>query len=173
LLRSANLSSLVQTDEPLTILAPSDEVVAAFEEREWSNLPESGTQELRDMLRYHIIKGKWTGKELSDGMLLDSSLVTGRLKGGSQKVPVSVTSEKEAKERVKKVGFGDANVLGDPSEFASACGDLAHGTSSRNRHFDDLLGLPNSGTSSRCPPNSHERPSAFDFCRSDLCRIAR
>jgi solute carrier family 25 carnitine/acylcarnitine transporter 20/29 len=115
LLHDANLSSLVQTSEPLTILAPNDDVFAAFEARMWESLPADGSQELSDLLRYHIVKGKWESKELQDGMLLETNLTSAKLKGNNQKIQVSVGSEKGTDEANKKVGFGDANVLKDPS----------------------------------------------------------
>lgn len=119
LLHSSNLSHLLQqTEDPYTILAPMDDILGTGADR-WSSpsLPREGSHEMTDLLRYHLIAGHWDHESLKDRMLLDSELKTSMLKGAKQKIPVSVTVDPHAQALGRSdvtIGFGAANVLGNP-----------------------------------------------------------
>lgn len=132
LLHSSNLSDVVQqNDEPFTILAPTDDILASGADR-WASpsLPPNGSAGMKDLLRYHIVQGRWDPDELSDGMLLDTELKTPLLKEHRQKMPVSVTvdprsaakaaSDSNGDRTPKTVGFAEANVLGDPVKIGNS-----------------------------------------------------
>lgn len=122
-LRNANLSSYLQSDDdkPYTILAPQDE---ALSEKEWQggwsvpDLPDEGTPAMADLLRYHTLPGQHKPSDLNDSMLLDTVLRSEKLKGASQKMPVTVTDDPlspyNAKESSRSLIFGNAVVVGDP-----------------------------------------------------------
>lgn len=146
LLRSVNLSHYVQIPSDdvnaleslarpsYTILAPKDEVLTSSSVsdnwRWWNSLPEPGSKALKEVLEYHILKGKWTPGDLQDGMLLGTELRGDKLKGARQQLVVSVqTPDKpddkddpfRPRSRDKKpakkpgiVGFGGASVIGEP-----------------------------------------------------------
>ncbi|KAM0788877.1 hypothetical protein ACM66B_002961 [Microbotryomycetes sp. NB124-2] len=135
--------------EAYTILAPRDDVFDSH----WltngqaisikgSSLPSPGSQALKELLEYHIVKGKWTVEDLEDGMLVSTVLKGEQLKGDSQRLPVSLSEndlpddgdddddgglfgggwwgsnkkkeDKKKKPRTGVVGFGGASVVADP-----------------------------------------------------------
>ncbi|KAM0750330.1 FAS1 domain-containing protein [Meredithblackwellia eburnea MCA 4105] len=93
-------------------------------------LPAPGSKELKDILQYHIVAGKWVPANLEDGMLLGTELRGDNLKGARQKVQVSVhvaessgrggwdmSSGKGGKNGPRPpgvVGFGGTSVIADP-----------------------------------------------------------
>ncbi|OBZ78881.1 Periostin [Grifola frondosa] len=82
LLHSVNLTSLVNnTNVQQTILAPRDDVISVFGGGE---LPDKGSEELKRLLQYHFIPGRWTPKKLQNGMLLETALEEIGLDGGRQ-----------------------------------------------------------------------------------------
>lgn len=118
-----------------TILAPKDEVLTSSSVSEnwrwWNTLPEPGSNALKEVLEYHILKGKWTPSDLKDGMLLGTELRGDKLKGARQQLVVSVqtpgepddkddpfrprSKDKDLKEKPPGiVGFGGASVIGEP-----------------------------------------------------------
>ncbi|KAK4057844.1 hypothetical protein OIO90_001063 [Microbotryomycetes sp. JL221] len=133
--------------EAYTILAPRDDVFDSH----WltgksdvtirgSSLPSPGSEALKELLEYHIVRGKWTIAELEDGMLVSTVLKGDKLKGASQRLPVSVSEDErpgdddddgdgglfgggwwrsnKKKDRKKPktgvIGFGGASVVADP-----------------------------------------------------------
>lgn len=114
LLRSVDLRSLINdTETKYTILAPRDDVLSLFGGGE---LPEKGSAELKKLLQYHFIPGKWSPKKLTDGMLLETVLEEEGLDGGNQVLSIEVSSDDKKKSAEKSVQFGGAGVIGEPSE---------------------------------------------------------
>lgn len=137
-------SSGASSAEAYTILAPRD---AEFDTH-WfgtdglavagSSLPSPGSQALKELLEYHIVKGKWTQNELEDGTLVPTVLKGDNLKGANQRLPVSVSTAEmpddgddgglfgggwwrmgkgrsdEKKKKPGVVAFGGASVIADP-----------------------------------------------------------
>lgn len=115
-LHSVNLTSLVNnTDAEYTILAPTDEVLELFGDDD-DGFPKDGTDELKRVLSYHFLPGKWTPEKLKDRMLLETALTEPGLRGGRQVLDVQVSKVgKDSKE--KSITFGGASAMGDPSKF--------------------------------------------------------
>ncbi|KAH9811749.1 hypothetical protein DFH28DRAFT_900262 [Melampsora americana] len=128
LFRSANLSTTYldnSTVEPYTILAPRDDVFdgsdpsvsGAWSDR-WATLPANDSQDLRDVLKYHVVRGAHPPEALSDGMLLRTELDLKRTNGSlKQQILVSVSdSDGKGTSRSGKkrslIGFGGVNVVG-------------------------------------------------------------
>ncbi|PCH33751.1 FAS1 domain-containing protein [Wolfiporia cocos MD-104 SS10] len=119
LLHSVDLASLVNdTHTEWTILAPRDDVITLFGDD--SELPERGSDEMRRLLRYHFIPGKWAPKKLSNGMLLETALEEPGLGGGRQVMSVEVNGEDSLKGddgKSKSVRFAGAGTIGDHVEI--------------------------------------------------------
>ncbi|KAF8167748.1 carnitine acyl carnitine carrier [Crassisporium funariophilum] len=112
LLHSVDLTQLINnTDTKYTILAPRDDIFL-FGEPE---LPERGSEELKRLLQYHFIPGRWTPNKLKNGTLLETALQEPGLNGGRQVLPIQVNSDGK-KSADKGIRFGDAGVIGDPIE---------------------------------------------------------
>lgn len=115
LIHSVNLTHLINdTKTHYTILAPRDDVLSIVQQY---GLPKQGSNELKKMLEYHFLPGKWTPKKLVDGMLLESVLQEPGLDDGRQVMQVEVNDDDE-KEDVssRHIRFGGAGIIGDPSE---------------------------------------------------------
>ncbi|EGG03292.1 uncharacterized protein MELLADRAFT_78612 [Melampsora larici-populina 98AG31] len=128
LFRSANLSTTYlgnSTVEPYTILAPRDDVFDGFDPSlsgapsdRWATLPANDSQDLRDVLKYHVVRGVHPPEELSDGMLLSTELDLKRTNGSLKQqilVSVSASDGKGTSRSDKKrslIGFGGVNVVG-------------------------------------------------------------
>ena len=111
LIHSVNLTHLINsTDAKYTVLAPRDDVLNVLGDGE---LPEKGSPELKRMLLYHFIPGKWSDKKLKDGVLLETALQDVGLGGGRQVLDVEV-SDKEG----KNIRFGGAGTIGEHGKFA-------------------------------------------------------
>jgi solute carrier family 25 (mitochondrial carnitine/acylcarnitine transporter), member 20/29 len=114
LLHSVDLASLINdTEVKYTILAPQDDVLSIHGDGE---LPERGTEELRKLLQYHFIPGKWTPAKLEHGMLLETALEETGLDGGRQVLGVQVSPD-EKKPSGKSIKFGGAGIIGEPSKL--------------------------------------------------------
>ncbi|CAK5264591.1 unnamed protein product, partial [Mycena citricolor] len=111
LLHSVNLTGLVNdTNAKYTILAPRDEVFALFGNED---IPERGSEELKKLLQYHFLPGKWQPKDLHDGMLLETALAEEGLDGGPQVLSIGVSSSDKKKDE-RSIKFGGVGVLGEP-----------------------------------------------------------
>ncbi|KAF9462090.1 hypothetical protein BDZ94DRAFT_1290407 [Collybia nuda] len=111
LLHSVNLTSYINdTEAKYTILAPKDEVLSIFGE---GQLPERGSDELKRLLQYHFIPGRWISDKLKDGMLLETALEEEGLDGGRQVLSVEVSKD-EKKPAEKAFRFGGAGIIGEP-----------------------------------------------------------
>ena len=111
LLHSVDLTSLINTtSSKYTILAPRDDVLNVFED---GDLPENGSEELKRLLKYHFIPGRWTPKKLKDGMLLETALEEAGLDGGRQVLDVKVSDDLKGND--KHVRFGGAGTIGEHS----------------------------------------------------------
>ncbi|KAF8642025.1 hypothetical protein AX16_009746 [Volvariella volvacea WC 439] len=120
LLHSVNLTYLINdTDATYTILAPPDDVLSVFADEE---LPKPGTPELKKLLQYHFIPGKWATKKLESGMLLETVLEEEGLNDGKQVLSVEVATDDKDKKKPpeKSVRFGGAGVIGEPIEVGEA-----------------------------------------------------
>ncbi|OJA16128.1 hypothetical protein AZE42_00067 [Rhizopogon vesiculosus] len=116
LIHSVNLAHLINdTETPYTILAPKDDVLSIVQQY---GLPKKGSDELKRMLQYHFLPGKWTPKKLVNGMLLESVLQEPGLDDGRQVMDVEVNDDDE-KEDVssRHIRFGGAGIIGDPIEI--------------------------------------------------------
>ncbi|PPQ62991.1 hypothetical protein CVT24_006097 [Panaeolus cyanescens] len=116
LLHSVDLTHLINTTEPsYTILAPSDTVLSVFTN---GDLPEPGSDELKRMLQYHFIPGKWTPDKLKNATLLETALQEPGLAGGHQVVSVEVSADDKKGDKKKPadktIRFGGAGVLQPP-----------------------------------------------------------
>lgn len=110
LLHSVNLTHLINsTETKYTILAPRDDVLNVLGDGE---LPDQGTEELKRILEYHFIPGKWSEKKLKDGILLETALEDVGLGGGRQVLDVEV-SDKEG----KNIRFGGAGTIGESGKL--------------------------------------------------------
>lgn len=106
LLHSVNLTHLINsTDAKYTILAPRDDVLSVLGDGE---LPERGSAELKRLLEYHFIPGKWSHGKLKDGMLLQTALEDVGLGGRRQVLSVEVNGDQD-----KNIRFGGAGTIGD------------------------------------------------------------
>lgn len=106
LLHSVNLTHLVNDPGTHhTVLALADDVMSLFGD---SDLPEEGSDELRRVLQYHFIPGKWTPKKIKRPMLLETELKEPGLDGGRQVIDIEVTHSnslsKETQVRFNGVG---------------------------------------------------------------------
>ncbi|KAF8634455.1 hypothetical protein AX15_000899 [Amanita polypyramis BW_CC] len=114
LLHSVDLRSLINdTESKVTILAPRDDVLSAYNN---SDLPEEGSPELKKLLQYHFIPGKWTSKKVENGALIETMLEEEGLNGGRQVIGLEVSSDDEKKAITKSIRFGGAGVIGEPVE---------------------------------------------------------
>lgn len=109
LLHSVNLTHLINsTETKYTILAPRDDVLDILGD---GDLPKKGSDELKRILEYHFIPGKWSDKKLKDGILLETALKDVGLAGGRQVLGVEVSDNEE-----KNIRFGGAGTIGDHSK---------------------------------------------------------
>ncbi|KAJ2919313.1 hypothetical protein MD484_g1154, partial [Candolleomyces efflorescens] len=112
LLHSVELTSLINdTDPEYTILAPTDDIFSILGD---SDLPERGSEELKKLLQYHFLPGRWTPNRLENGTLLETELVEQGLGGGRQVLSVDVAPEDPKKKRPKSISFAGAGVIGEP-----------------------------------------------------------
>lgn len=112
LIHSTNLTSLINnTEVKSTILAPTDDVISVLAGPE---LPKPGSEELKRLLQYHFIPGRWLPRKLGDGMLLETELIEDGLGGGRQVLPVEVNADKAVK---NSITFGGVSILDGPSEL--------------------------------------------------------
>ncbi|KAI0041795.1 hypothetical protein FA95DRAFT_1500992 [Auriscalpium vulgare] len=116
LIRSVDLTHFVNdTNSKITILAPQDDVLALFEA---DDLPAKGSEELRRMLKYHFLPGRWTPKSLKDMDLVTTELDEPGLDGGGQVLEVEVSDDKKKKAGTSpSIRFGGALVVGEPLEI--------------------------------------------------------
>jgi solute carrier family 25 (mitochondrial carnitine/acylcarnitine transporter), member 20/29 len=106
LLHSVDLTGFINnTEAKYTILAPADDVLSVFGDEE---LPKKGTEELKKLLQYHFIPGRWIPKKLRHGMLVETALQEPGLDGGKQVLAVEVSDDEKW-----SVRFGGAGVIGD------------------------------------------------------------
>ncbi|KAJ9099752.1 hypothetical protein QFC21_003750 [Naganishia friedmannii] len=142
LLRMANLSETYTAkhpDQPYTFLAPTDDVLERMDRwgkgwwlRKWESLADvksDGVRELAvdeqlvDVLRYHILPGKLSLKDLKDGLLLETELQTERLGGERQRIKVDVGARKEKDGEVLGIGdikIGDGTLTAQPVEIGDS-----------------------------------------------------
>ncbi|EGO05187.1 hypothetical protein SERLA73DRAFT_44724 [Serpula lacrymans var. lacrymans S7.3] len=115
LIHSVNLTHLINdTETEYTILAPKDDVLSLFED---DGLPKKGTEELKKLLQYHFIPGKWLPKKLKNGMLLETVLQDVGLDGGRQVLDVEVDDDGKQASVQRNVRFGGAGSIGDHLEI--------------------------------------------------------
>lgn len=111
LIHSVNLTHLINdTETQYTILAPKDDVLSVFEN---GGLPKQGSDELKKVLQYHFLPGKWTPEKLTDGMLLESVLREPGLDGGRQVMHVEVNDDEKQDAPSRHIRFGGAGITGE------------------------------------------------------------
>jgi solute carrier family 25 (mitochondrial carnitine/acylcarnitine transporter), member 20/29 len=114
MIHSVNLTDFIKdTDSEYTILAPQDDVLSAYGD---DDLPEKGSDELKRLLKYHFLPGRWTPKSLKDGLLIETKLDEPGLAGKAQVLEASISLRNERQiQSVSSIGFGGASTIGDPS----------------------------------------------------------
>ncbi|KAI0778602.1 FAS1 domain-containing protein [Trametes elegans] len=113
LIHSVNLTHLINDPEAkYTILAPRDDVLKLFGHHD---LPHRGSEELKRVLQYHFLPGKWSPKKLQDGALVETALEEEGLDGGRQVMAIEVTDENR-QDAAKSIRFAGAGVIGDQVE---------------------------------------------------------
>jgi solute carrier family 25 carnitine/acylcarnitine transporter 20/29 len=114
LIHSVNLTDFVKDiDSKYTILAPQDDVMSAYGDE---NIPEKGSDNLRRLLKYHFLPGRWTPKSLKDGLLIETKLDEPGLAGKAQVLEASISHRsKRQSQSVPSISFGGASTIGDPS----------------------------------------------------------
>jgi len=118
MLHSVNLTHLVNdTETKWTILAPTDEAMILGQD----DLPQPGSEELKRILKYHFIPGRWLPKKLRNGQLLETDLDEPGLDGGRQVLPVEVTSSPQDPTSVPSIRFAGASIVGEPSKSSLHC----------------------------------------------------
>ena len=125
LIHSVNLTHLINDPTAeYTILAPRDDVIKMFGD---NDLPHRGSEELKRVLQYHFLPGKWAPKKFEDGMLVKTALEEPGLDGGQQVMPIEVTDDVK-KVQTKSLRFAGAGVIGDQGDIVMfsmtiACAD--------------------------------------------------
>ncbi|KAH9037203.1 hypothetical protein EDB85DRAFT_2072986 [Lactarius pseudohatsudake] len=116
MVHSVNLTHLINdTNAHYTILAPQDDVFTAHGDEE---LPKKGSDDLKRLLKYHFLPGRWTPKTLKDGLLIETELDEPGLAGKAQVLQASITGRsKEQAEVVPSISFGGAATIGEPIEI--------------------------------------------------------
>lgn len=110
LIHSVDLTQLINnTDSKYTILAPKDDILSIFGD---IGLPGKGSNELKRLLQYHFIPGRWTPDKLKNGLLLETVLREPGLNDRPQVLPIEVDSNLAE----KSIRFGGAGVIDDPSK---------------------------------------------------------
>lgn len=129
LFRDAGLSDLLRSSKhneannaSYTILAAKDDVLERMSSLPWMSLPEAGTAELKDTLRYHTIEGRYTKSQLNDGELLKTMLQTPQLRDQQQRIVVSVSDDKHQhlSKEDSSISFDTANVIAEPIEAGNS-----------------------------------------------------
>ncbi|KAH7912597.1 hypothetical protein BJ138DRAFT_1083331 [Hygrophoropsis aurantiaca] len=111
LLHSVDLAHLINdTETQYTILAPKDDVLSVFAD---NSLPKPGSEELKRLLQYHFLPGKWSPKKLKDRMLLESVLQEPGLDFGRQVLQVEVSDGEKQDSNSRHIRFGGAGVVGE------------------------------------------------------------
>ena len=115
LLHSVDLGGLINdTETKYTILAPKDDILSIFDDPEF---PTPGSDELKNLLQYHFLPGKWSTTKLQNGSLLETELLEPGLNYGRQVLSVEVHSDDKKKPAGKTIRFGGAAVIGEPGEL--------------------------------------------------------
>ena len=114
MIHSVNLTHLINdTDAKYTILAPQDDVILAYGDE---GLPEKGSNDLKRLLKYHFLPGRWTPKTLKDGLLIETKLDEPGLAGKAQVLEASISHHSnEDIQAAPSISFGGASTIGDPS----------------------------------------------------------
>lgn len=114
MIHSVNLTDLIKdADSEYTILAPQDDVMLAYGDE---NLPEKGSDDLKRLLKYHFLPGRWAPKSLKDGLLIETKLDEPGLDGKGQVLEASISRRDKGQDQsVHSISFGGASTIGDPS----------------------------------------------------------
>lgn len=103
------------TNSKLTILAPTDDVLGILDD---PDLPQPGSDDLKELLQYHFIPGLWTPDQLVDGALIETALYPAGLAGGAQVLGVEVEKKGKGKKETPNISFGGAGIIGEPGPYA-------------------------------------------------------
>jgi solute carrier family 25 carnitine/acylcarnitine transporter 20/29 len=133
MLREAGLTDYVNgtgDGKEWTILAPADDVLNDIVRKRDLHGLDGIKEELRTLLRYHIIPGILKPEDLVDGQLVGTELRPDSLKGGRMRLKVDVVGGKKGVKgaEVKGTGgggngdlaFGGANVIAEPGTVSRA-----------------------------------------------------
>lgn len=81
-IKIAGLSEMLNTDGPYTVLCPHDEAFAQIPRSFFNSLLDN-RDELLKLVKYHIIKGNLTSKDLNEKLKTENSFETVTLEGHS------------------------------------------------------------------------------------------
>lgn len=114
MIHSVDLTHLINdTNAKYTILAPQDDVISAYGDE---GLPKKGSEDLKRLLKYHFLPGRWTPKTLKDGLLIETRLDEPGLGGKPQVLEASISQHRKSQtQAVPPISFGGASTIGDPS----------------------------------------------------------
>jgi solute carrier family 25 (mitochondrial carnitine/acylcarnitine transporter), member 20/29 len=114
MIHSVNLTDFIRdADSEYTILAPQDDVLLAYGD---DDLPEKGSDDLKRLLKYHFLPGRWTPKSLKDGLLIETKLDEPGLAGKAQVLEASISDGGKSQiQSAPSITFGGASTIGDPS----------------------------------------------------------
>jgi solute carrier family 25 (mitochondrial carnitine/acylcarnitine transporter), member 20/29 len=115
MIHSVNLTEFIRdVDSKYTILAPQDDVLSAYGD---DNIPERGSDNLKRLLKYHFLPGRWTPKSLKDGLLIETKLDEPGLAGKAQVLEASINHDGNGHvQSAPSISFGGASTIGDPSK---------------------------------------------------------
>jgi len=99
-------SYLSNTKTSYTFLVPHDELID-----DWT--PDFQSKDLKKLLKYHIVEGKWRVDDLRNSSLIKTELSGKELKGHKQRASVSV----EDQDGKVNIQFNDASVIRGPVEI--------------------------------------------------------
>ena len=74
---------------------------------------EEGSEELRQVLSYHFLPGKWPKEKFKDGMLVKTALKEPGLGGDHQVLSVDVSVDDGKPEKGVSISFGGVSVMGE------------------------------------------------------------
>lgn len=115
MIHSVDLTHFINdTNTEYTILAPQDDVISAYGDED---LPEKGSDDLKRLLQYHFLPGRWTAKTLKDGLLVETKLDEPGLAGRAQVLEASIShrSKRQGEVPSPSISFGGVSTIGDPS----------------------------------------------------------
>ncbi|KAI1305006.1 hypothetical protein EDD11_005030 [Mortierella claussenii] len=108
-LRESGLSRYIDDPEAsYTIFAPQDD--------SWTLESQAATEEIKDVLLYHVVPGKKFHTNFQDGQLLQTELYTEQLNDGAQRSKISVKQDNKR----TVVSIDDVEIKGEPVQVGKS-----------------------------------------------------